>query len=214
MVPPEADLSRYKLVLAPTAMLASAELAAALTRFVRNGGTLLLGVRSGFKTASNLVIDQPLPGLLRGLVGATVTDWAALPPGVSFDLEASNPDLNGRVAVWVESLAVEAGQGAEVLARYATGPFAGQAALTENKVGAGRALYLGWYPAEEQALALVTRLTAQAGVSRPVEALPAGVIAAQRGAHTILLNFTDQALPVRVHGQALVLPPRAVKVWP
>jgi beta-galactosidase len=212
VVSPEADLSRYQFVIAPTAHLVSEKLAAVLAQFARSGGAVLLGVRSGFKTPSNLVIDLPLPGLLRPLVGATVTDWQTLPPDVGFDLETSIPNLVGPASQWAEALTVEAGQGGEALARYTAGPFAAQPALVENQLGAGRVFYLGWYPTEAQALALVAHLTGQARVARLAENLPSGVIAARRGAYTLLLNFTEQTALVTVRGQSLSLPPRDVKV--
>ena len=60
LVSSDADWSRYRLLLAPTAHLGTPTLAEKLTRFVSDGGTLLMGVRYGFKTESNLVTDQPM----------------------------------------------------------------------------------------------------------------------------------------------------------
>lgn len=97
LVPKTADFSPYKLLIAPTAHLVDESLAQKLTEYAQNGGTLLFGVRSGFKTPSNLVTDQPLPGLLRQLVGATVVDWQSLPDGVSWQLETAVPGLAGSV---------------------------------------------------------------------------------------------------------------------
>jgi hypothetical protein len=84
--------------------------------------------------------------------------------------------------------------------------------LTENPVGAGRALYAGWYPTEAQALTLMAHLSAQQGITSLVDALPAGGLSLQRGPYTLLFNFTDQDLPVKVKGQFLLVPPRDVKV--
>jgi beta-galactosidase len=58
----DADLSSYKLVIAPTAFLATEQLAASLKAYAEAGGTLLFGVRAGFKTMDNQVTGQPLPG--------------------------------------------------------------------------------------------------------------------------------------------------------
>ncbi len=126
IISPRADLRRYKLVIAPTAFLVSDELVAALTAYVEGGGTLLLGVRSGFKTASNLVTGLPLPGLMRELVGVTVADWHALPPGVSYDVNLGGEEV--KAGTWAEALVPESG--VDALARYTSGPFVSQAALT------------------------------------------------------------------------------------
>ncbi len=210
IVSPDADLNRYKVVVAPSAFLADDALADRLAAFAQAGGTVLFGVRSGFKTPSNIVTDQPLPGTLRGLAGATVSDFGSLLPGIGYGLETQLPGLTGPAACWVEALAPDSDTAA--LARYADGPFAGAAALTERAVGRGRALYLGWYPTEAQAAAIMAYLAEQARVARLADHLPAGVIAARRGPVTLLLNFTDGLQAVRVAGAAVEVGPRDVRV--
>ncbi len=210
VVPSTADLSRYKVVVVPSAFLADDALVQRLTTYARSGGTVLFGVRSGFKTLSNLVTDQPLPGVLRDLVAVTVTDWASVPPGVGCDLETDLPSLRGPATFWAEALAPELD--AAVLARYTGGPFAGAAALTECKVGDGRALYLGWYPTEAQASAIVSHLAGGSGVARLVDDLPAGVMVARRGPYTLLLNFTDEPQTAHVTNAVIEIGPRDVRV--
>ncbi len=103
LVSPDADWSRYRLLLAPTAHLGTPALAEKLTHFANDGGTLLLGVRSGFKTESNLVTAQPLPGDFRALTGVTVTSWQALPEGVTVPLSTQHSALS-TAATWIETL--------------------------------------------------------------------------------------------------------------
>jgi len=208
IVSPTADLDRYKMVIAPTAFLGSDQLGATLTGFAAGGGTVLFGVRSGFKTPLNRVTDQPLPGVFRDLVGATVTEWQSLPPGVSFELASEIPGLGGAAETWAEAL----DGAAEPLARYASGPLASRAALTENKVGDGRALYLGWYPTVEQAAAILDRLAAQDHIARLANDLPAGIVVAQRGPYAIVLNFTDAQATVPIGGQLVIVEPRDATV--
>jgi len=208
IVSPTADLDRYKMVIAPTALLGSDQLGATLTGFAAGGGTVLFGVRSGFKTPTNRVTDQPLPGVFRDLVGATVTEWQSLPPGVSFELASEIPGLGGAAETWAEAL----DGAAEPLARYASGPLASRAALTENKVGDGRALYLGWYPTVEQAAAILDLLAAQDHIARLANDLPAGIVVAQRGPYAIVLNFTDAQATVPIGGQSVIVQPRDAAV--
>lgn len=205
LVPKTADFAPYPLLIVPTAHLADAQLASKLNDYTQNGGTLLLGVRSGFKTTSNLVTDEPLPGALRELVGATVTGWQALPPDVGWELETAVPHLHGPAGYWLETLKA---QTASVLATYKPG---GAAALTEHKVGNGRVLYLGFYPTNEQARALLLHLAGQLGLSWLPD-LPEGLVAAQRGPYTILLNFTEQPISYPLNGQAVLVNSRDVAV--
>jgi beta-galactosidase len=217
VVATEADLSRYKMVIVPTASLATERLAASLNAFVEAGGTVLLGVRSGCKTIHNSFTDQPLPGPLRDLVGVSVSDWHSLPPGIGYELRSSIPGLVGPATVWAEALHPTGSDpqhneaGLQVLAQYSSGPFSSHAALTEHKVGDGRAVYWGWFPNGSQAEALLGFLAARTGVS-PLAALPDGMIASQRGPHIILLNFTDEPQIAAVQGKTVLVGPRNVEV--
>ena len=146
------------------------------------GGQLVLGVRSGFKTESNLVTDLPLPGLFRDLVAADVAAWHALSPDFGYELTLSNEKF--RAGVWAEALAPW--PGTETLATWTGGPFVGQAALTRVSAGQGSAAYWGWHPTLEQAQAVVTILCDLAGVVRLVQPLPDGVLRVPRGDHALV----------------------------
>lgn len=209
IVPPEADLSNYKLVIAPTAFLVSETLAETLETYVERGGSLLFGIRSGFKTATNVVTDQPLPGLFRDLVGATVADWASLPPGVEFDLQSTIPNFEGKASVWVEALTSDR----QPLIAYTSGPFSGKSALVESDTGIGRAFYLGFYPTQAQAVALMVHLANISGVNRLLDHdAPPGLIVTRRGPYTLLLNFTDDVFTISIGGQSVNVKPRDVTV--
>jgi beta-galactosidase len=209
----DADLSAYKMVIVPTAALATEEHSASLRAFAEAGGTVLLGVRSGSKTISNRFTDRPLPGPFRDLVGITVTDWHSLPPRVGYDLSSSVPGLDGRAGVWAEALrpATTGDTEVQVLARYSSGPFDSHAALTERKVGAGQALYLGWHPDGPQAEALLAYLASRAGL-QSLAGVPDGLIASRRGPHLILLNFTEEPQTATVRGRPVTVRPRDVTV--
>ncbi|MBL8046962.1 MAG: beta-galactosidase trimerization domain-containing protein, partial [Anaerolineales bacterium] len=212
VVPPSAALNQYKMVIAPTAHLADSALAEKFKSYVKQGGSLIMGVRSGFKGQSSTVTSQPLPGVFRDLVRATVTDWGALPAGVSFEIESSVPNLGGLAGTWVEALAVPPeSEGARVRATYLNGPYAGKAALTENAIGKGRAWYVGWLPTVEQASAIIQQRIQRVNVARLAE-LPPGLIAARRGKNLVLMNFTDEALMASVNGNSITVQGRDVVV--
>ncbi len=217
IVSTDADLSSYKIVILPTAYLATEQQARSLKDFAEVGGTVLLGVRSGFKDTSNRVIDHPLPGPFRKLVGITVSDWQSLTQGVSFDLSSSIPGLEGPATVWAEALnpAIFDSQSGDpdlrLLAHYNSGPFSSRAALVEHRIGSGRALYLGWYPNDSQAETLLDHLASQAGVL-PLAVVPDGLIVYRRGPYLILLNFTEELLTATFQEKTLSVGPRDVEV--
>jgi len=202
------DLNRYKLVISPTLFTSNKAIAEKFSNYVKNGGNLLFSVRSGLKTETNVVTDQPLPGVLRDLAGVTVMDWHSLPPGIHYALHSDLPgfDLAG---TWAESLRPE--ESTLVMESYTSGPFVGQAAITDHAFGKGHVFYNGIYLNPLQAQFLLLEITSQLGIER-LASLPEGMIACARGSSIILLNFTDLPLSADVAGVPYTVPGRDVRV--
>jgi len=131
---PEADLSRYRLVVAPASYLLTARAAENLTAYVENGGTLVVSYFSGIVDENEAVHDGGFVSPLRKALGLTVEEFLPLHAGEEVHL-----DTSGLVGdVWAEDVALE---GAQVVARYTDGPAPGRPAITRNTLGAGT----GWY---------------------------------------------------------------------
>ncbi len=210
VIPKSGELNKYSLILAPTLHSVDEQLIHRLKQYITAGGTLLLGVRSGIKTISNLVSNQPLPGLLRPLSGATVLDWQSLPEQHGWDIATSIAGLNGPATYWVEVLKPDSAS-VRILASYTSGPYSGQAALIENSINNGKIVCHGWYPTDRQARAIIGHLADNLGIYRLGD-LPRGLIARKRGDSIILLNFTDIIQTATVAGLPTKVPPRDVTV--
>ena len=191
IVAPDADLSPYDLVIAPSLYVLTEETAARLEGFVQAGGTLLVTARTGVKDEGNAVVAQPLPGLLARLCGVVVEDYDSLPA------EATNalafPGVEGAEGrVWCDILTP---QGAEVIARYGQDSYADQPAVTVNAFGNGHAAYLGTVGNDALNDALVQRLLDLAGLAAGPP-LPAGVELSvrwhDRTKLVFVLNHTDR----------------------
>jgi beta-galactosidase len=205
-----ADLSPYKLVIAPTIFVSDPDLPDKLTKYVQSGGNMLFGVRTGIKTESNLVTDQPLPGVFRDLVGATVTAWHSLPPNAGYTLRSDLPNF-AFAHVWAESLRPD--PDTRTLASYTTTPFEGQAAITDHAYGKGHVFYMGLYPSLDQTQTMLFHLATQLGLDR-LARLPEGLIACKRGEHVVLLNFKDTPLTAELGDQRITVAGRDVQVIP
>ena len=195
IVRPTADLASYRLVVAPTLWLVDETLAGRLRAYVEQGGTLLVGPRSGFKTPSNLVDPSGPPGALADLLGLRVLAFHSLPPGVTYSLAWPLPDQGDSVDVQVWAEALEPVKGVEVVAAWAGGPLDGQPALTLRGQGRGQVAYCGAWPDDALADRLVGWLAHLAGVWELAE-LPPGVFVSRRvGPDTeflFLMNGTDE----------------------
>jgi beta-galactosidase len=136
----DADLSRYKAVFAPLQYVLSEKQAAGIRNFVDGGGVFVTSFRLGVKDGSSQIVRTPLPGLLRDVMGLTVKDYVPIYSekiGVKFSSQLAGPDAE--CELWVDLLQPAS---ASVLATY-TGPYAGEAAITINSFGKGKAIYLG-----------------------------------------------------------------------
>jgi beta-galactosidase len=206
-VSPETNLENYRLVIAPLMYLTDNQKVAQLESFVARGGSLLLGVRSGYKDETNHFNDKPLPGLLRGLVGARIKDWQSLPDDVRFSIRSDLPGLSGDAGIWIESINPDEDEGVNVLARYLGGPLSGKAALTEHAYGAGSTYYLGFYPTSDQIKSILSFLIKKGGIGNLLD-LPEGVILKHRGNHRIAFNFTRNEKTFVFDDKMITLPPR------
>ncbi|MCM1254363.1 MAG: beta-galactosidase [Clostridium sp.] len=135
-----ADLKKYPVLLYPHPMIMDEEKAALLETYVNQGGTLIIGCRSGLKNKNGICEMLPQPGLLQNLSGTDVQDFTYTSPAEDDTYALWNGEKL-ETPVFNDILTPLADT--KVLARYANSYYAGQAALTEHKTGSGRVLHLG-----------------------------------------------------------------------
>jgi len=204
VVMPTADLSAYKLVVAPALHVVSEAVAENLKRFVQAGGVLALTPRTGVKDDYNAVVAMRFPGLLAELCGVEVEEYDSLPAGVSQPLEFTVPELVPGApvlaSVWCDMLQTK---GASVVARYTRDYYAGKPAITLNRSGRGQAVYVGTVGEEPLCEVLADWLLSLAGV-QPLLAAPEGVEVTERwqGDRRLLflLNHSQQEQQVTLNG--------------
>ena len=83
----DADLSGYKLVVAPVLYMVKPGMAERLRAFVENGGTLVVSYFSGIADETDLVFTDGYPGPLRDIAGVWVEEIDALPPTESNQIQ-------------------------------------------------------------------------------------------------------------------------------
>ena len=193
VIAPEADLSPYKIVFAPLAYVMSEKQAARIKSFVQGGGMFVTNFRLGVKTESSQIVRTPLPGLLRDVMGVTVADYVPIysaKNAVKFAPALAGPD--GECGLWTDILQPT---GAEVLASYTKGSHAGEAAITMNTVGSGKAVYIG-ADLDAASLARVLRtLSGLAGVKPPLDVPPGVEVTVRRAGDKqwiFVLNHTSR----------------------
>jgi beta-galactosidase len=204
IVKPTADLSGYKLVIAPALHVLPEAAADNLKRFVMNGGVLVATPRTGVKDEVNAVVNMPLPGLLADVFGVIVEEYDSLPTGVKQDLEFSVHELATVEPPSAQVLCdILAPNTAEVIARYTRDYYAGEPAITLNRYGQGKAVYVGTFGDGALYEMLAGWLLNMANVQRMITA-PPGVEVAERwlGNKRVLfvLNHTERPQEITLDG--------------
>ncbi|MBM7443000.1 beta-galactosidase [Streptomyces sp. HB132] len=199
LVAPDADLTTYRAVLAPSLYLVSDADADALHAYVRGGGHAVLGPFSGAVDAHDRVRTGGHPGAFRDLLGLVVDEYLPLREGESALLSDGS-----HAHLWTER--VEA-RGCSAWLRFADGPEGGPArggpAVTRHPYGDGA----GWYAAAtlpaRSLRHLLDAVCREAGAA-PAAAVPSGVEAVRRSAgdrsYLFLVNHTDSEVSVPTDG--------------
>jgi beta-galactosidase len=195
VVSPYAPLEQYKLVVAPDLNLIPPDLAQHLLEYVKNGGQLVLGPRSGMKDEFNALLPQRQPGSLGTALGGRVEQYYALEK----DVPVSGSWGDGTASMWAEQLKPFAPDD-EVLLKYgkANGWLDGQPAVISRSVGQGRITYIGAILDEKLMVAAAAWMTQKSGVQAVFGPVPDGVEVSRRvsdGKNVfVLINFsaTDQ----------------------
>ena len=133
-------LSKYPVVIYPHPSLINKERVKLLEQYVKKGGILVLGCRSGHKDMDGHCVMMPQPGLLRDLTGTDIQE-STFPSPLEEDVYAMIGDEKMETPVFNDVLIPL--EGTRVLATYANSYFAGEGALTEHLYGKGKVLHLG-----------------------------------------------------------------------
>jgi beta-galactosidase len=175
-VRPDADLSRYRLVLAPSLYLVDDAGAANLVGFAERGGTLAVGFHSGMVDENCHARLGGYPGAFREALGVRTDELFPLLPGEELGLSGEVPG-GATARLWSERVRLE---GAEAIASYTDGPLAGVPAVTRNAWGTGTTWYLATRPDPMTLTALLDRIRTEAGVRSVLSSVPEGIEAVRR----------------------------------
>lgn len=204
IIAPTAPLSGYKLVIAPDLNVLPQATADHLMEYVKNGGHLVLGQRSGMKDDDNGLWQQRQPGPLAGLLGGRVEQFYAL----NTPVPVSGQWGEGTSTMWAEQLNAS-DPATEVLMRFgkSNGWLDGQPAAISRKIGKGRITYIGAVLDDKTLEKAAQWMASDSGVTAAFGPLPQGVDVYPRSSADkkifILVNFADGDrevhLPAKMH---------------
>ncbi|MBC8001169.1 MAG: beta-galactosidase [Opitutaceae bacterium] len=196
---PTEDLSKYKLIFAPSMHLLAGGEADALKLFVQNGGTLVSTFNTGLVDEHHITPDTGIPNNLTDLFGLEVNEFDPLPPGeenhMTFKGQFHTSHLHP-ARLWCDLIEPK---GCQVLATYARDFYAGRPAVTINEYGLGKAIYIGTMSHQEFYYDLVTWLRQLCNMF-PLLKVPDTIEVSmrQQGNTRIYFLLNHQPTPVRI----------------
>lgn len=216
VLPPSADLSAYRLVVAPGLRIATEDLAERLARYVSSGGCLVLNHQAGTRQEDNRYHELLTPGVFLDLAGVKVpsrvaagalagqlmlglSDQGTRGHGVMFD----GDDHSFEPAAVLERIDLVTAQG---VAQFRGGRMTGAPAITMNRFGLGRLYYVGCESRDPAFYDRLGRFLGEALAIEPLLDVPEGVEVVSRIKddleYLFVLNLTEEmkviALPERM----------------
>jgi beta-galactosidase len=206
------SFDKYDVLVAPMLYLLRDGTAERIDAFVQRGGTFIATYASGYVNESTLAFLGGFPGPLKETLGVWCEEIDAL-----FPEDSNSIKWQGKSYRAFDLCELIHPQGAEVLGAYGSDFYAGQAALTCNKRGKGRAYFIAARTGADFLGDFYRLIVKEAGI-KPVLAdpLPAGVTAQVRDdgktESVFIMNFTDKDKQVKGPSGAIALAPFEVKI--
>lgn len=218
MIPVDADLSKYSMVVAPVLYMVKDGMAETLEKFVSDGGTLVTTFMSGIVGQSDNVHLGGYPGPLRRLCGIWAEEIDALAPEQSNAVKFAD-GREHQCGLLCDLVHLE---GAESLGSYAEDFYAGYPAVTRNAFGKGAAYYVATQLEADGLAAVMDRATGEAGIKPTIDEptkLEVTRRSGKNGDFYFVMNLggEEQPLPSRFAGKTDILTgktaPSVLKTW-
>ena len=175
-LPYDAELTGYRLVVAPMLYMTKVGVAEWLERFVQEGGTLVTTVMSGLVDENDRCVFGAYPGNLKDMLGIWVEETDALRPYEknSMKMEEAAGFSKAEYDCGFLCDIIHPEGGARVLAHYGADFYAGVPCVTVNDFGDGRAYYIGTQPEQAFLEEIVGKICTDCGL-KPLYASAQGV---------------------------------------
>ncbi|MDF2587464.1 MAG: beta-galactosidase [Anaerocolumna sp.] len=192
------EIQQYKLLIYPHATILTKETADLLKAYVENGGTLIMGSRTGYKDEYGRCPMRIMPGFAADICGVKVTDYTHLGPGDDEEYAIWDGEM---IPAPVFNDILKADDNTEVLAYFKGNYYDGEPALTCKKSGKGRAYYYGAGFSTETAKYFLKKL----GNSTPYhdllelpETAELAVRSSEEADYLFILNYMSHSIEVDI----------------
>ena len=135
------ELSKYEVLIYPHMTIVNDKYLPALEEFVRAGGKLIIGCRSGYKDMSGKCTMEYLPGKLKSLTGNDIPEYTIISPDAG-DVYIKWGKDEFKASAFADQLLATT-DNSRVIGIYEDDYYEGLGAITYNKLGNGEVYYYG-----------------------------------------------------------------------
>ena len=196
LIPVDADISSYSLVLAPMLYMNKAGFDDKIREYVRAGGNYLTSYFSGYVDENDLVILGGYPGAQKDILGIWVEESDALPPEENNSFIYNGKEYSAGILCDIMHL-----RGAKEIAHYEKEFYAGTPVITRNTFGSGQAFYVGTRSDEEFYDDFLKEICDELEI-KPVMETPEGVEVTCRentdNKYYFILNHNDEETEIKL----------------
>jgi beta-galactosidase len=193
--PESTNFADYKVIVVPPLYVASDTTLNKLAEFVRNGGHLVVTLKSGFTNEFDAVRWTMAPGPLRDAAGFHYQEFSSLHQPIALKGDPFQAGEDNKVSEWAEMLIPDT---AEALAFYDHPFFGKYPSITRNRFGKGTLTYEGTVLTDKLQERVLLGVLQLAGLTGPDQSLPVSVRVKHginRAGNTIhyYLNYSSDA---------------------
>jgi beta-galactosidase len=210
----EFDPKVFPFMVAPAHSMVDEKIISKWTKYVENGGHLILSCRTGQKDNNGHFHETLLQQPIWKLIGANVEDNDQLPPDRKANVSFNGTNFSWNV--WGELLTPQ--KETEILASYSDQYYAGTSAVVTRKLGKGTVTYIGVWTTDGELEKQVTRKIYQRAGAEILD-LPNYAFVEWRDGFWVGVNYTSETVKLPIPEKAKLfigtkeIKPGEVTVW-
>jgi beta-galactosidase len=163
------NFEQYEILIVPPLYAASDALLEKLVAYVKNGGHLVLNMKSGFCDEYSRVRHSVMPGKLSEITGFTYNEFSTLLEKVPLKNDPFKTNENNYVEQWAEFINLKT---AKALAWYEHPFFGKYPAITRNDINKGSVTYFGTIPSDEIIKKIISNIAEEKKLTGTDQQLP------------------------------------------
>ena len=208
------DVKKFPFMVAPAFEMVDQNVIRKWTKYVSDGGHLVLSVRTGMKDNDSHLWETMLQQPIWKLIGGKVDGFDQLPPSMSGSIDFDGQKIPWNV--WADQLTPD--KNTEVWASYADQFYAGKACVIKRNLGKGSVVYVGAESKDKVLEEKVLRkLYTETGTK--IMDLPDYVFVEWRDGYWVAVNYSSEKYELEISAKQYFLQgnktllPGGVAVW-